>query len=462
MNNYINERVYCDPEEEEFEYRYLEEEYPDPDDSLYCSQEDTGADEEFRGSELIISKDCRYSLDDRSTRLNNNVLVAGGSGTGKTSTIVIPNLLRAVGSYVVSDPKGNLYRKYGGYLKERGYNVLNIDFTHPERSDCYNPFRNIRTTQDIRGIVSTIIYEQDAVNTKDPYWENMASIMLSAIIGYMVETEYGEFNFSGALRLLREGERKDEDDKTSELSRRFDRLRHRDPDSWACGLFDDADSAPYRTYDTIRSTVSSKISRYDTAELRRMMDGKGIDLTAIGKVKTAVFVTVSDTDRSMDTLANIFFTQAMNRLCEFADSLPDSRLPVPVRFFLDDFATNCHIGEFPRMISSIRSRGISVMLMIQAEAQLAAGYGRDCSTIIANCDTYVYLGGNDYDTARSVSLRCDKPIRSILQMPMGSCWVFRRGSQSVFSETLVPGECEKEFYMPAAKAISGRENRPPR
>lgn len=402
-------------------------------------------DEKFAKSELIIARDCRYSLDDVKSRLNNNVLVVGGSGTGKTSSVVIPNLKQAVGSYIVSDPKGMLYRRYGKYLEKRGYEIHNIDLTHPERSSRYNPLRAIRTTQDIVNIAAVITNEKVSAGTKaDPFWDSMTVIMLSALIGYMLETDYKPFNFSGILQLVREGERVEDDCKESLLRQRFCDLKKRDPDSWACAQFSDVDQTPNKTYDCIRATLTSKLSRLDTRELQQMMNGSDFTFSSIGSVRKAVFVTVSDTDRSMDCLANIFFTQAMQQLCGYADETENGRLPVTVRFILDDFATNCRIEEFPRMISSIRSRGISVMLLIQSEAQLSRSYEEDRLTIIGNCDTYVYLGGNDYATAEAVSMRCNKPVSQVLYMPVGSCWVFRRGSQPVFTEILPPdtvGKC---------------------
>ncbi len=177
------------------------------------------------------------------------------------------------------------------------------------------------------------------------------------------------------------------------------------------------------------------------------MSGDDIEAEEIGQRKTALFVVVSDTDRSMDTLVNLFFTQVMNELCLYADTkCEDQSLPVHVRFILDDFATNCRINEFPRIISSIRSRNISTMLMIQAEAQLKAGYGDDDKTIISNCDTYAYFGGNDVGTAEMVSTRCDRPLHDVLYMPVGKCWVFRRGTEPVNTEILTPEEYKKEQY----------------
>ena len=150
-----------------------------------------------------------------------------------------------------------------------------------------------------------------------------------------------------------------------------------------------------------------------------MLSKDEIDISSLGRKKTALFVVVSDTDRSMDTFVNLFFTQAMNELSRHADEkCPNSTLPVPVRFILDDFATNCRIAEFPRMISSIRSRGISAMLMVQSEGQLEEGYGADGKTIISNCDTYIYLGGNDTATATAIAERSDLPLCDILNMPV--------------------------------------------
>ena len=156
----------------------------------------------------------------------------------------------------------------------------------------------------------------------------------------------------------------------------------------------------------------------------------------IGKKKTAIFVIVSDTDRSMDGLANLFFSQAMNELCRAADMTENGRLHIPVRFILDDFATNVRIEDFPRMISSIRSREISVMIMIQALAQLRAAYGEDGTTIVGNCDTMIYLGTNDVETAQNIADRIDKPLHDILYMPVNTNWVFRRGQEPVNSRNI--------------------------
>ncbi len=402
------------------------------------------AQSEFRNGVFRAAEGCEYSLDDFDTKLNNNVLIVGGSGTGKTRHICEPNIKEGVGSYLISDPKGLLHKRWGTYLADRGYKVVLIDFTHPERSDGYNPMDYLPSTQAITKLATTITASKESEGTQaDPYWDRMTVLLISAIIAFIIETNR-ERTFREILRLVELGERKDCDDKSSELQSLMRHHKRRHPDSWACQKFEAVDTAPYKTYDTVRSTLAAKFSALDTEELRMMMKKGGFDFTQIAKEKTVVFVTVSDTDRTLDPLVNIFFTQAMNELCSFADDkCRDGRLPIPVRFILDDFATNCRIDEFPRMISSIRSRALSVMLMIQSEAQLWQGYDHDAQTIISNCDTYVYLGGNDVQTAQAVSERCDKQLSEVLYMPVGSCWVFRRGSKPKFARLTDASEHQK-------------------
>ena len=187
-----------------------------------------------------------------------------------------------------------------------------------------------------------------------------------------------------------------------------------------------------KTLRSILISLNARLGAFGTPEICGMTMEDDIDIPSLGQKKSALFVVVSDTERSLDGLVNIFFTQAMHELCRYADKeCPGGRLPVPVRFILDDFATNCRIEEFPRMIASIRSRGISAMLMVQAEAQLMQGYGEDGRTIIGNCDTYVFLGGNDLPTAENVARRADVLLSEILSMPAGMGWIFRRGMKPV-------------------------------
>ena len=385
---------------------------------------------------MILAEGQEYSLDCYKTQLNNNVLVVGTSGAGKTRSIVTPNLLEATGSYVVSDPKGNLYNKYKGYLESQGYVVKKLDFTDPLNSDKYNFFHYIETTQDIVSVAYMLVYGEKNLgkSSYDPFWDEASQLLLQALIAYLKEGfKAEEQNLHNVLRLVNLCNTTGElECATTTMDRMIEDHRRKYKDSFAVNNYDKFRVAASRTLRSILISVNTKLGLWDTPEVKEMTSSDDMDLTSIGKKKTAVFVIVSDTDRSMDQLANIFFTQAMNQLCRYADKhCEDNRLPIPVRFILDDFATNCKIAEFPRMIASIRSRGISTMLMIQAESQLTKGYGDDDSTIIGNCDTYVYLGGNDVRTAEAVAERCDLPLKRILNMPVGTNWIFRRGQEPV-------------------------------
>ena len=384
---------------------------------------------------MILAEDQYYSLDSFKTRLNNNVLVVGTSGAGKTRSIVTPNLLQASGSYIISDPKGTLHREYREYLKKQGYRVRVLDFSDMRHSCHYNFFNYIRSSQDIVKVAHMLVNLREYSGRQDPFWDDATQLLFQSVIAYLMEAEEPKNrNLDHMLKLICLCQ--PEDGLSRRPQSRMDSLMdaHREiaPESFACSCYEKFKAAAEKTLMSILITAHAKLGLYDVPEIRAMTSDDNIDIASIGKRKTALFVVVSDTDRSMDSLVNLFFSQCMNELCRVADKeCADYRLPVPVRFILDDFATNCRIDEFPRIISSIRSRNISAMLMIQAESQLINGYGDDGRTIIGNCDTYVYLGGNDPDTAKQVALRCDLPMKKILYMPVGTEWIFRRGQAPV-------------------------------
>lgn len=390
---------------------------------------------------LILAEGVSYSMDCYETQLNNNVLVVGTSGAGKTRSIVTPNLLQANGSYVVSDPKGNLYRKYRTYLQQRGYEVKLLDFTHPEKSAHYNFFHYIRSEQDIVKIAHVLICDAESKRgrTLDPFWDQAAQLLYESIIAYLWEFwPQEEWTLSNMLSLIDSCEvREDDEDMKNGLDLMMDDAAKEKEDSFAVRHYRRFRAAAGRTLKSIIITAFTKLGAFDTEELRKMLAEDDVDIVSIGKRRTALFVVVSDTDRSLDNLANLFYSQTMNELCQYADSeCRNNELPVPVQFILDDFATNCKIDEFPRMIASIRSRGISTMLMIQAEAQLEQAYGDDGRTIIGNCDTYIYMGGNDLETADAVAKRCNLPLEKILNMSVGSNWIFRRGQSPINGKNL--------------------------
>ncbi len=386
---------------------------------------------------LILGKDHFYSLDCYKTKLNNNVLVVGTSGAGKTRSIVTPNLLQATGSYIVSDPKGNLYDRYGDYLKSKGYVVKKLDFTDLQGSAHYNFFNYINSVQDIVKVAHMLIYQRKNGGHPDPFWDEASQLLVQAIMAFLLEKRGKEDqNLHSLLKLINQCNLLgDMNNEKNPLDRIMESFYRDDPNGYGITAYRKFRVAADKTLRSILISVNARLGLLDTPELNEMTANDDIDIASIGKRKTALFVVVSDTDRSLDNLVNIFFTQAMNELCRYADKeCEDSRLPIPVRFILDDFATNCKIDEFPRMIASIRSRGISTMLMIQSESQLTEGYGYDDKTIIGNCDTYVYLGGNDIETAKAVAERCDVPVKRILNMPVETNWIFRRGQAPVNGE----------------------------
>ena len=402
---------------------------------------------------MILGEGAYYSTDCYKTQLNNNVVVVGTSGAGKTIGIVKPTLLQAEGSYIISDPKGNLARDYGPYLEEKGYKIVKMDFIHPGRSTRYNPITRCKTPDDALKLASSIVFEiGHGARMCDPFWPKSEQMMIVSMISYLTETEEireEEKNISTLIKLANEAKREGANNRISPLSERMEDhemlMRYNGKESFAASRFRDFNSSPEKTHNTIIMTALTDLCMYDTPEMRKMMSGNDIDFTAVGREKTAVFVEVSDTDRSKDMLVNLFYSQMMNELCSYADErCPDSRLPIPVRFILDDFATNARINNFENIISNIRSRNISTMIFLQSEAQLAAKYGDNAQTIIDNCNTYVYMGGSDPNQAHKVALRADKSTNTILNMPLMHSWIFRRGQQPVMCHNIDLEKLEKD------------------
>ena len=394
---------------------------------------------EVKFGSMILPDGKYYSLDDMKTRLNNNVLVVGTTGSAKTRTVITPNLLECVGSYVVTDPKGNLYRKWGSYMEDHGYRVVRLSFIHPEKSVHYNPLQYVKNTQQIQQLSHALV-KSSGQYSNDPFWDDTSLMLINSLIAYVTEhydDESGDRNFHKILELLRKAGRVCSSSKNTFLSNKMSMHESTHPGSWAYKQFQNVNQAPEKTFNTIVTTSIAKFCSVDTEELADMMKDDQIDLRSIGQQKTVVFVEVSDSDRSMDMLINMFFTQTMNQLCTYADEeCENNQLPVPVRFFMDDFATNCRIDNFENMISNIRSRKISVILILQSLSQLDKSYGPSAHTIIDDCDTLIYMGGNDPETAYSIAVRCNKTIQSVLHMPLCTSWIFRRGEKPFMCRNL--------------------------
>ena len=397
-------------------------------------------------NKMIIADGYSFDLDDYKTGLNNNVLVVGTSGSGKSRSIVSPNIIQATGSYIISDPKGKLYKDYSGYLRQNGYRVVCLDFVDLLKSDHYNPFDYIDSEDDVVKFAH-VITEITGSKTRnmDDFWNASQELLLQAIIGIIWENEKNGFidniyieleelrglglkkNMTFAMELIR-GIGVEKLGTTDGI---FDVYESKYPDSFAVKKFKEFKSATGKTMHSIMITVFSSLSKFESKGIEKMMRCDDINILSAADEKTAIFVRVSDTDRTYDGIANLFYSQALQTLCNYADKCPDGRLFLNVRFILDDFATNCVIDNFPQIIAMIRSRGISATVMIQDETQLQTCYGAFGKSIANNCDTYVYLGGNDPDQARLVSLRCGVPMEDILHMKLGECWIVRRGENPV-------------------------------
>ena len=388
--------------------------------------------------ERILAQGEYISNNTFRTRRNNNDLVIGPTGSGKTRYYVKPNLLNASESLVVTDTKGSLYKELGPALRKAGYNVLLLDMTDPAHSIGYEPLDFVRydeerdeyNQEDIMTL-SDALYGLDQTS-KDPYWDEAGKGLYRSIVAGVLEMTVKEDHNIRSVRKMFElvkanGKRGDK----SEYMSLMERLKSRDPDSYAASQYMSVISESVdTTSNCIRMMVGNKLAQLASREIEELLcKEERIDILQLAKEKTALFVTISDMDRSQDMLANLFYTQALQTLCRYADKeCEDHCLPIPVRFILDDFATNARIPDFDKMISVIRSRGIAVSIILQSQTQLERMYGLEAATTILNgCDTLLYLGGQDLSTARYIGSRVNRTDFQILNMPLDQAWLLQRG-----------------------------------
>lgn len=405
-------------------------------------------------NDRILAENCLQSNDTRQTGLNNNDIIIGTSGCGKTRGYVLPNLLHCNESMVVSDTKGNLYQQMQTVLHRKGYRVIKMDFTDCSGSTYgYNPLRFIRyekgrlAEQDILTTAACLIPIKPYLS--DPFWELSARMYLECIIGYVLEClPRKEWNMTSVIRLFEE--------KT--CGNGFDQLLKElnaiCPDCFTAHRYRmiAGNKKAEKMDASINGILAAHLSPLAFHAVSILFQREPeINFQAWGEQKTAVFVNVSDTDRSLDSLVNLFYTQALQNLCLSADKQPDSRLKIPVRFIFDDFASNTVIPDFDKIISVIRSREISVSLIIQSLSQLEDLYGRaKTKTILNNCDNCLYMGGQDVDTAAYMAVKADKPVKRILNMPLDAAWLFTRGQ--------APKQVQK-YELEKHEQISGLHHR---
>lgn len=404
---------------------------------------------------LILGENVIYSSDTNETGLNNNVLVVGGSGSGKTVSIIEPRLLETFNSsLIVSLSKKRLIKKYESLFKERGYHVLNLDFTDPEHSKCcYDPLRYVCSYHDITFLAESIIMANPRKerSTADPYWDEAATSLLSALITFTL-TKIEHATFADVLRVYDEIDFCDENGLIiTSLDQEFDVLKEKDPHCFAVTCWNTFKKLPVKTAGCVFSTLRTTLDIFSPELRRNISRGKKIDFERIAIEKSVIFVTTSAVNPSLHVLSNMFYAQAIKQLFEYAESRHDGVLPIPVHLLFDDFAVGAPVHNFEHHISIMREKGLSATLLLQSEHQLRAMYGADAAEIIVdNADSYIYLGGMDLHTARSISERLNAPLDEVLYMPIGQEIIFRRGQKPIRTQRY--NVFENELY----KAVTRR------
>ena len=345
---------------------------------------------------ILLAQNHYLPVDKRG---NVNVLVVGGSGSGKSASYSIPNAYQMLGSYVFTDPKGELYDKTSGFLKQNGYDIKVLNLVNPANSDGYNPLMHISSEIDVDVIANTIVKGQksEAGSSSDPYWDDMAEMLLKALIYYLIATRpEEEQNLASCAELVRAANKNGGSNLLSDL---MSQLPYDHP---ARMYYKSIEIAPEKTYGSILSSLQSKLGKFDSKDIAELTSTDTINFEEIGSKKTAVYVISSDTHTAYDFLLTIFFSQMIQQLYDYADQ-NGGRLKERTYFILDEFANIGKIPDFDKKISTSRSRGISFSVILQNIDQLEAVYEKSYETIMGNCDTHVFLGSNSFKTVEYFS-----------------------------------------------------------
>ena len=355
----------------------------------------------------ILTQNVSVGLDGRKHRRNLNTLVCGGSGAGKTRFFAKPNLCQANSSYVVLDPKGELLRDTGNLLLAKGYDIKVLDLINMEKSHCYNPFVYLRSDNDIQRLVTNLFKNTTpkGSQSQDPFWDQAATMLLLALIFYLhYEAPSEEQNFPMVMEMIRAGEvREDDETYKSALDILFERLEMRNPEHIALKYYRSYHSGSGKTLKSIQITLISRLEKFNLESLASITQNDELELWSIGEKKTAVFAIIPDNDSSFSFLVGMLYTQLFQQLYYQADVIHGGRLPVHVHFLMDEFANVALPDEFDKLLSTMRSREISVSIIIQNLAQLKALFEKQWESIVGNCDEFLYLGGNEQSTHEYVS-----------------------------------------------------------
>ena len=396
-----------------------------------------------------LAKGYNAPNDDIDSGYNNNDLIVGGSGTGKTGGYVIPNLLNPYGNMIVSDTKGRLYNEMKTVLENSGYNVMKIDFIHPRESVGYNPLLSIRETEDgynqldIMTVVSKILPLEEGKNRDDRFWIESARGLVGFLIAFTLEAfERKDHNMVTVAEIL-----KGMDTRSGKDIINMWILRH--PSSYVADLYRMSQiiTQSERTWSCIQKFAVGGLEAFLYKDLRRIFvsDENAFNVKKFLRRKSVLFINNSDVNRYADRIVNLLYAQLINDIFEEADKREDGRLKIPVRFIIDDFASNVYIEDFDKLISVTRSRNISLSIIVQNLSQLSAMYGENkANTIIVNCDHILYLGGQDIKTAEYIGHRAGLAEEKVLVMQADKAYLIKRGEKAVLLDKIEPYKALKE------------------
>ena len=367
-------------------------------------------DEKFQNN-ILLTQTERLTMNGRPSNpkyaRNKNVLVIGGSGSGKTRFYVKPNLMQMHSSYCVTDPKGTIVLECGKMLEDNGYEIKILNTINFKKSMKYNPFAYIRSEKDILKLVQTIIANTKGEGEKagEDFWVKAEKLYYTALIGYIFyEAPREEKNFATLLDMIDASEvREDDETYMNPIDRLFEALERKEPTHFAVKQYKKYKLAAGKTAKSILISCGARLAPFDIRELRDLMSEDELELDTLGDRKTALFVIISDTDDTFNFVVSIMYSQLFNLLCDKADDVYRGRLPVHVRCLLDEFANIGLIPKFEKLIATIRSREISASIILQAQSQLKAIYKDNADTIVGNCDSTLFLGGKEKTTLKELS-----------------------------------------------------------
>ncbi|HGR4050462.1 TPA: VirD4-like conjugal transfer protein, CD1115 family [Streptococcus pneumoniae] len=367
-------------------------------------------DEKFQNN-ILLTQTERLTMNGRPANpkyaRNKNVLVIGGSGSGKTRFYVKPNLMQMHSSYCVTDPKGTIVIECGKMLEDNGYEIKILNTINFKKSMKYNPFAYLRSEKDILKLVQTIIANTKGEGEKagEDFWVKAEKLYYTALIGYIFyEAPREEKNFATLLDMIDASEvREDDETYMNPIDRLFEALEKKEPTHFAVKQYKKYKLAAGKTAKSILISCGARLAPFDIKELRDLMSEDELELDTLGDRKSALFVIISDTDDTFNFVVSIMYSQLFNLLCDKADDGYGGRLPVHVRCLLDEFANIGLIPKFEKLIATIRSREISASIILQSQSQLKAIYKDNADTIVGNCDSTLFLGGKEKTTLKELS-----------------------------------------------------------